>query len=217
MRSFYIHDLINEGIEIKRRMRNKPESKTQQEIVAEYLVEPEPVLEDVKTERKGFRVPYHPEYVPYAKSGEFTSEGTYLRSHKYNVDEVLALRHDGTFQENQRYLPTKVQVPADQLIEAVTFASEEEMVPKRLEQESFANDDFWREDLLEDETGQKHYSKTTSEYFQHREILKFKVAIQRENAIDDKIAQMLLQEQAAAAAENTTRSANQAGGFSQEQ
>jgi len=211
LRSFYIHDLINEAQFLKQRVskalsavdadtsvgvQTDPTSliKTQVtdriavESIAHYLVQPEPLIEDIKKERGVDKIFVNTMHHPYKITGEYNvPKSTYLFHPDYNVDDIMLSRHGSLYHENQRYLRSQVQVPASAFIDAIEFG-DDNIDAGGLD---FDNDKMFDGQLLK-AADTHHFSKDTATFFTATEGLQNRQLTREENEIDKQIAVMLL-------------------------
>jgi hypothetical protein len=208
MRSFYIHDLINEAQYLKKRVveavegmdttaavQADPSSPVQAEVasriaqdsLAQYLIEPVEIIDEVQKRRRFKPVPVNNLHEPYKITGEWTAQPDTLFSHPvYRVDDAIMMRHKGILQETQRYLNSQVQVPASAFIDGIEFGDDNIEVPDV----DFSNDGMFHPDILV--AGTHFISQNAPTHFSAHEGLTFRQLSLEENEIDKQIAIMLL-------------------------
>jgi hypothetical protein len=227
LRSFYLHDLINEAQFLKQKVakaintvdtdpnaaiQTDPASSAKKQVtdriaqdtVAQYLVDVDPVFEDVLKERKFKKVHVNPFHHPYKLTGEYNvPKSTYLFQPDFNVDDIILYRHATRSQENQRFLRSQVQVAASAFLDAVEFGNKTVNF-EGLEPE---NDNDFDSRLLTKAGG--HLAKSNKDFFTIQEGLQNRELSRDETELDKQIAVMLLkQDKATAKAEKKAAQAN---------
>lgn len=208
MRSFYIHDLINEAQFLKKRVVEAVEgmdttaavqadptspvqaevaSRVAQDSIALYLKDPVELMDVVQKRRK-----FKPNRVDafhdmYKITGEWTAEPQTLISHAlYRVDDIILMRHAGILQESQRYLNSQVQVPASAFIDGIEFKDQEFEAP---------NLDYAQEEIFDPEglvAGTHYIASNAATHFAAHEGFTYRKASRHEQEVDRQIAEMLM-------------------------
>lgn len=226
LRSFYIHDLINEAQMLKSRvnkalndvsinptrtaittgvvagtealanLKQQATDRIAEDTVAKYLVEKEPLINDVMQERGVDKVFVNPFHQPYKITGEYKApKSTFLFHPDYNVDDIMLYRHGPMFQENQRFIKSQVQVPASAFIDAINFHDAPMELP---DPKTYSlNDEEFDGQTVGNDTN--HGAMNNSTYFTIQEGLENRVLSRQEKLIDKDIAVLLMKQDKAAA------------------